>query len=142
MSRSALDRLRRRRGHSRLPASSKPDDEHKPFKAYEPCYGHVDVKYLPQMQDEDQRRYVFVAIERATRWCPSLPSNIRRLRLLDAFLAAVRKAAPFKTFTTFTGNGKEFTDKLFGSCQRWASMSFQLCLVLGMEHRLTKPKVP
>ncbi|KGG92402.1 hypothetical protein P245_12210 [Comamonas thiooxydans] len=59
-----------------------------------------------------------------------------------AFLAAVRKAAPFKTFTTFTGNGKEFTNKLFGSCQRWASMSFQLCLVLGMEHRLTKPKVP
>ncbi len=27
-----------------------------------------DVKYLPQMQDEDKRRYVFVAIDRATRW--------------------------------------------------------------------------
>lgn len=83
MSRSALDRLLRRRGHSRLPASFKPDDEHKPFKAYEPGYVLVDVKYLPQMQDEDQRCYVFVAIDRATRWVSSLPSNIRRLRLLE-----------------------------------------------------------
>lgn len=38
MSRSVLDRLRRMRGHFRLTASSKPDDEHKPFKAYEPGY--------------------------------------------------------------------------------------------------------
>ena len=76
MSRSVLDRLRRMRGHFRLTASSKPDDEHKPFKAYEPGYVHVDVKYLPQMQAEAQRRYVFVAIERATRWCPSLPSDL------------------------------------------------------------------
>ena len=37
--------------------------------------------------------------------------------LARAFLAAVHKAAPFKTFATFKGNGKEFTDKLFGSCQ-------------------------
>jgi len=46
MSRSALDRLLRRRGHSRLPVPPKPDSEHKPFKAYEPGYVHVDVKYL------------------------------------------------------------------------------------------------
>ena len=28
----------------------------------------MDVKYLPQMQDESQQRYLFVAIDRATRW--------------------------------------------------------------------------
>jgi hypothetical protein len=28
----------------------------------------MDVKYLPQMQDESSRRYLFVAIDRATRW--------------------------------------------------------------------------
>jgi transposase len=53
MSRSALDRLLRRRGHSRLPVPAKSDGEHKPFKAYEPGYVHVGVKYLPQMQDEE-----------------------------------------------------------------------------------------
>lgn len=28
----------------------------------------MDVKYLPQIQDESRRRYLFVAIDRATRW--------------------------------------------------------------------------
>ena len=28
----------------------------------------MDIKYLPQMPDESERRYLFVAIDRATRW--------------------------------------------------------------------------
>jgi hypothetical protein len=40
----------------------------KGFKAYEPGFLHIDVKYLPQMPDETARRYLFVAIDRATRW--------------------------------------------------------------------------
>ena len=40
----------------------------KTFKTYEPGFLHVDVKYLPQMADETTRRYLFVAIDRATRW--------------------------------------------------------------------------
>jgi len=39
----------------------------KPFTAYEPGYLHVDVRYLPQTADENRRRYLFVAIDRATR---------------------------------------------------------------------------
>jgi hypothetical protein len=35
------------------------------FKAYEPGYIHVDVKYLPQLADESSRRCLFVAIDRA-----------------------------------------------------------------------------
>ncbi len=60
MSRSALDRLLRRRCRSRLLLLPKPDSEHKPFKVYEPGYVHVYVKYLPQLQDEDKRWYVFL----------------------------------------------------------------------------------
>src|SRR6056297_1258940 len=77
VSRSGLDRCLRRHGVSRLqdlkPKAPKP--AHKPFKAYEPGYLHIDVnrrsglpKYLPQMADEERRRYLFVAIDRATRW--------------------------------------------------------------------------
>ena len=70
VSRSGLDRCLRRHRVSRLsdlkPKAAKP--AHKPFKAYEPGYLHIDVKYLPQMADEDRRRYLFVAIDRATRW--------------------------------------------------------------------------
>ena len=51
-----------------IPAEAKPQRPPKPFKAYDPECLHVDVKYLPQIPDEDQRRYLFVAIELATRW--------------------------------------------------------------------------
>ena len=37
----------------------------KTFKAYAPGFVHVDVKYLPQMSDQDQLRYLFAAIDRA-----------------------------------------------------------------------------
>ena len=40
----------------------------KTFKDYEPGFLHMDIKYLPRMPDEKQRRYLFVAIDRATRW--------------------------------------------------------------------------
>lgn len=53
MSRSALYRSLPRRWFFRLPVPTKPHTEYKTFKAYEPGYVHVDVKYLPQMQDED-----------------------------------------------------------------------------------------
>jgi len=43
-------------------AAQKPP--YKPFKDYEPGYVHVVVKYLPKMPDEDQKRYLFVAIDR------------------------------------------------------------------------------
>ena len=40
----------------------------KPFKDYEPGFVHIDIKYVSQMPDETSRRYLFVAIGRATRW--------------------------------------------------------------------------
>jgi transposase-like protein len=70
VSRSGLDRCLRRHGVGNLkdllPASEKA--VRKPFKAYPPGYLHMDIKYLPQMADEAARRYLFVAIDRATRW--------------------------------------------------------------------------
>jgi hypothetical protein len=41
----------------------------KAFKAYEPGFVHIDVKYLPAI-DGEPRRYLFVAIDRATRSSP------------------------------------------------------------------------
>ena len=111
-----------------------PEGEHQPFKAYEPSYVHVDVKYLPQMQDEDKRRYVFVAIDRATRWVFIDIKQHKTAAAAKAFLAAVRKAAAFKIHTILTDNGKEFTDRLFGSRTRQPSGEHefdQLCKALG-----------
>ena len=127
------------------PGKPKPESEHKPFKAYEPGYVHVDVKYLPQMQDEDKRRYVFVAIDRATRWVFIDIKQHKTAASAKAFLAAVRKAAAFRIHTILTDHGKEFTDRLFGSRTRQPTGEHefdQLCQALGIEHRLTKPRTP
>ena len=146
MSRSALDRMLRRHGVSRRPSpASEPTTPPKRFKAYEPGYVHIDVKYLPQMQDEDQRRYAFVAIDRATRWVYVRLMKDKSARSAQTFLQALEKAAPFHIRTILTDNGKEFTDRLFASRQRDASghhVFDQLCTALGIEHRLTPVRHP
>jgi transposase InsO family protein len=147
VSRSGLDRCLRRHGASRLqdlkPKAPKPT--HKPFKAYEPGYLHVDVKYLPQMADEERRRYLFVAIDRATRWVfvriypAKTAANARR------FLRDLERAAPMKITRVLTDNGKEFTDRLFGARRRPATGTHdfdRLCADLGIEHRLAPPMRP
>jgi len=120
-----------------LSVPPKPNGERKPFKAYEPSYVHVNVKYLPQMQDEDQRRYVFAAIDRATRWVFIAIKQHKTAASAKAFLATVRKAAPFKIRTILTDNGKEFTDRLFGGRSRQPTGEHefdQLCQSLGIKH--------
>jgi hypothetical protein len=52
--------------HALKPAT--PKEAHKAFKSYGPGYLHMDGKYLPQLGDETRRRYLLVAIDRATRW--------------------------------------------------------------------------
>ena len=49
----------------------------KSFKNYEPGFMHVYVKYLPQMPDETQRRYLFVAIDRLRATCASTRTSPR-----------------------------------------------------------------
>jgi transposase InsO family protein len=145
MSRSALDRLLRRRGVSRLASAEPAASPHKPFRAYEPGYVHVDVKYLPQMADESARCYVFVAIDRATRWVFIAIKQHRTAAAARSFLNALSKAAPFKLKTLLTDNGTEFTDRLFASRARDPSGEHEfdaLCAALGIEHRLTRPKHP
>ncbi len=72
VSRSGLDRCRRRQGVSHLQALiPQPEDDAEPiktFKDYEPGFVHVDVKYLPHMPDETAHRSLFVGIDRASRW--------------------------------------------------------------------------
>ena len=63
------------------------------------------MKYLPQMADQTSRRYLFVAIERATRWVfiaiyPNrIAANARR------FLRDLERACPIRIRTILTDNG-------------------------------------
>ena len=69
VSRSGLGRCLHRHSVGNLQAllPAEPKEPLKGFKAYEPGYVHVDAKYLPQIQDQSSRSYLFVAIDRATR---------------------------------------------------------------------------
>ena len=147
VSRSGLDRCLRRHGVGNLrklmPEAGKA--AHKPFKAYLPGYLHMDIKYLPQMADETTRRYLFVAIDRATRWVFIAIKPNKTAASAKAFLKALSKACPIKITKLLTDNGKEFTDRLFGSRDRRATGNHefdQLCQALEIEHRLTKPRTP
>ncbi|MBS0611039.1 MAG: IS481 family transposase [Proteobacteria bacterium] len=147
VSRSGLDRCLRRHGVGNLHAlkPKEPAQPHKAFKSYEPGFLHMDVKYLPQMQDETQRRYLFVAIDRATRWVFVAIKPNKTAASARAFLKALHKACPIKITRLLTDNGKEFTDRLFASRERQPSGNHefdQLCQALGIEHRLIRPRTP
>ena len=112
-SRSGLDRCLRRHGVGNLrdlkPKAERP--AHKPFKAYEPGYLHIDVKYLPQMADEERRRSLFVAIDRATRWVFVRIYPARTAANARRFLRDLERAAPMKITRVLTDNGTKFTDR-------------------------------
>jgi transposase InsO family protein len=146
-SRSGLDRCLRRHGVGNLRdlKAEVPRPKHSAFKAYEPGYIHIDVKYLPQMADETARRYLFVAIDRATRWVFIRIFEARTAANARRFLRDLERACPLRIRTILTDNGKEFTDRLFGLRKRAATGAHEfdtLCEALDIEHRLTPPKSP
>jgi transposase InsO family protein len=148
-SRSGLDRCLRRHGVSNLrdlQAQSNGDQAvpAKSFKDYQPGFLHVDIKYLPKMPDESDRRYLFVAIDRASRWVfIRIYPHQNEAASID-FLRRLKQAAPMNIRTILTDNGSPFTDR-FTSKTRTPSGQHafdQRCLELGIEHRLCPPRHP
>lgn len=145
--RYGLDRCLRRHGVGNLRdlkvKEARP--KYSGFKAYEPGYLLIDVKYLPQMADESRRRYLFVAIVRATRWVFIRIFNAKTPANARGFLRDLERACPIRIRTSLTDNGKEFTDLLFGLRKRAATGEHEfdtLCTALDIEHRSTPPKSP
>jgi hypothetical protein len=109
VSRAGLGRCLRRHGVSDLRdlvvQDSAAPAAKKTFKDYEPGFLHIDIKYLPQMPDETARRYLFVAIDRATRWVYiEIYADQTESSSVD-FLAKVKAACPIKICKLLTDNG-------------------------------------
>ena len=112
------------------------------FKLYEPGYVHIDIKFLPQMADEDKHRYLFVAIDRATRLVYFEIFDNKTADNAATFLKKVHDFYDFKITKLLTDNGKEFTDRFVCGGERTPTGEHifdQLCTELGIEHRLIKP---
>ena len=147
MSRSALDRMLRRHGVSSLrdlvPREEPPAP--KPFKTYDPGFIHVDVKYLPKMADESARKYLYVAIDRATRWVYHEVLPDKSSRTAAAFLERMVQACPIRIIKVLTDNGSEFTDRFVHGRERTPTGRHafdQACAAHAIEHRLIRPWRP
>jgi transposase InsO family protein len=148
VSRSVLDRCLRRHGvsdlKSLLPQVQGEPAPLKTFKDYEPGFIHIDIKYLPQMPDETKRRYLFVAIDRATRWVYfRIYKNQTDVSSTD-FLRRLRKVAPMRIQKTLTDNGSQFTDRFTAKDKRaTGEHAFDVgCDEAGIVHRLSPPRHP
>ncbi|WP_026611918.1 integrase core domain-containing protein, partial [Methylocaldum szegediense] len=100
-------------------------------------------KYLPAIEGEP-RRYLFVAIDRATRWVYVALKPNRSALSAKAFLKEVIQAAPFRIQKCLTDNGSEFTDRfLTRTRQPSGTHEFdRLCAEQAIEHRLIPPGRP
>jgi transposase InsO family protein len=146
VSRSGLDRCLRRHGVSNLKVllPAPPEVPAKTFKDYEPGYVHIDIKYLPAIEGEP-RQYLFVAIDRATRWVYLDLKSDQTADSACAFLDALVKAAPFTIQKLLTDNGKAFTDRFTAQGEREPTGHHtfdQGCAGHGIEHRLIPPGHP
>jgi len=114
--RLGLDRCLRRHGVGNLRAlkPQAPEMPHQRFKTYALGFIHIDIKYLPQMADESRRRYLFVAIDRATRWVFVQVRNSKSAANARAFLNALNKRCPLRIQKILTDNARS---SLTGFCQ-------------------------
>ncbi|PQJ95340.1 IS481 family transposase [Chromatium okenii] len=149
VSRSGLQRCLRRHHVSNLkdliPKEEGAKKPPKQFKDYAPGFIHIDIKYLPKMPDEQAHRYLFVAIDRATRWVYAKVFVQKTAANASAFLQQVIAAAAFKIEKVLTDNGKEFTDRFCATGEREPTGRHRFDLVCKehqIEHRLIPPSHP
>ena len=139
LSRSALHRCFQRHGISRLPLNE--DGQSPPkkkFKDYLIGYLHVD---FAELQTEEGRQYLFVAIDRASK-VTFAELHPRAKRVVAAeFLRRVLDKLPYQVPTVLTDNGVQFTPQAHQFLPGGHSFD-RICREYGVEHRLTQPAHP
>ena len=99
LNRDAVYRILKAEGLGRLPLADRARRSHSSFKDYDLGFVHVDVKQLPKPQDRDhvsRKRYLYVAIDRASRSVHLAAKDDETTALALAFLDAALGAFPFK----------------------------------------------
>lgn len=137
LNRDSIYRILKAEGLGRLPPpSSRPrQKEAKTFKAYDLGFLHIDIKHLPKLQvigSGPRKRYLYVAIDRASRMVHLAVKDEETEVCATAFLKEAGAAFPFKVPHVLTDNGSCFTADDFETA----------CRGLGIEHRRTRPYTP
>ncbi|NUB11819.1 IS481 family transposase [Azospirillum brasilense] len=137
LNRDSIYRILKAEGLNRLPPrpSTMPAKPTKKFKTYDLGFLHVDIKHLPKLQTADgerRKRYLYVAIDRASRMVHLAVKDEENEACASAFLKEAVAAFPFAITHVLTDNGSCFTADAFE----------KTCRDLGIAHRRTKPYTP
>ena len=96
---------------------------------------HLDVKHLPKLRDRDgviRKRYLYVAIDRCSRWVHLAVKDDETTASATAFLKEAIRAFPFQVTHVLTDRGSCFVADAFEAA----------CRKLKVEHRTTRPYTP
>ena len=152
LTRSSLHRCLQRHSISRLPDVEGDRPKRKKFKSYPIGYFHIDIA---EMRTEQGKLYLFVAIDRTSKFAFIELHERATTRVSADFLKALIEAVPYKIHTVLTDNGVHFTTP-GNRCSAVAEIKLALqqgelfrahafefaCAKADIDHRLTKPKHP
>lgn len=143
LTRSSLHRCLQRHGIGRLPQVEGASSIKRKFKAYPIGFFHIDIA---EVQTAEGKLYLFVAIDRTSKFAfVRLVDKANRVTA-SAFLTALVKAVPYKIHTVLTDNGVQFRlppRYAEGPTARFVTHMFGMrCQENGIEHRFTKINHP
>jgi transposase-like protein len=116
LTRSSLHRCLQRHGISRLGETACEKPQKKRFKPYQIDYFHIDVA---EVQTEEGRLYLFVAIDRTSKYAyAELHEKATRMAAWD-FLVNLIAAVSYAIHTVLTDNGIEH--RLTQVCHPWTN---------------------
>ena len=143
LTRSSLHRCLQRHGISRLPEIEGDKEPKKRFKSYPIGFFHIDIA---EVQTAEGKLYLFVAIDRTSKFAfVQLVESANRVTA-SAFLVALIAAVPYRVHTILTDNGIQFRFPpryANGPTARYITHMFAMrCRENGIEHRFTKINHP
>ena len=143
LTRSSLHRCLQRHGIGRLPDVDGDKPAKKTFKTYPIGFFHIDIAEVQTVQG---KLYLFVAIDRTSKFAfVQLVERANRVTA-SAFLVALIAAVPYKIHTVLTDNGIQFRFPpryTEGPTARFMTHMFNMrCQENSIEHRFTKINHP
>ena len=143
LTRSSLHRCLQRHGISRLPEVEGDKATKKAFKAYPIGFFHIDIA---EVQTAEGKLYLFVAIDRTSKFAfAQLVESATRVTA-SAFLEALVAAVPYRIHTVLTDNGIQFRFApryADGPTARYMTHMFAMrCQEHDIEHRFTRINHP
>src|SRR3984957_10378592 len=143
LTRSSLHRCLERHGISRLPEGEGDKPGRKKFDTYPIGFFHIG---LAEGRTAEGKLYLFVAIDRTSKFAVVELVEKADMQAAAAFLEALVGAVPYHIHTVLTDNGIQFADlpkNRQGITARLRGHPFdRICYAHGIEHRLTKPNHP